>query len=174
MIEPGDWVIDATTGNGHDTIFLANLVGDSGKVLAFDVQEEAIRNASARLDAAGLSGRTEFLHRSHLEMERHAESESISVIMFNLGYLPGQNHEQSTTVDATLLALEISTRLIKPEGVISVICYPGHPAGMLEAKRIEDWVGSVTENGWRAAKYSLPGTRKPAPFLVILKKPEKF
>jgi len=39
-VEEGDTVVDATAGNGHDTLFLAQLVGDSGQVYAFDVQKK--------------------------------------------------------------------------------------------------------------------------------------
>ena len=38
VVEPGDFVIDATMGNGHDTAFLAELVGPSGEVFAFDIK----------------------------------------------------------------------------------------------------------------------------------------
>lgn len=37
----GDIVVDATMGNGHDTQFLAELVGENGHVYAFDIQESA-------------------------------------------------------------------------------------------------------------------------------------
>ena len=39
VVQPGDTVIDATMGNGHDTAMLAELVGESGHVIAFDVQD---------------------------------------------------------------------------------------------------------------------------------------
>ena len=50
-IRPGDTVIDATAGNGHDTVFLAEIVGSNGRVLAFDIQASAIEAARTRASA---------------------------------------------------------------------------------------------------------------------------
>ncbi len=167
LIQPGDLVIDATAGNGHDTVFLAEWVGISGKVLAFDIQAAAIQSTRSKILAAGFIERTDFFQQSHIEMSAHAAPESVAVIMFNLGYLPGENHELTTEAGETLSALEISTRLLRPGGVISVICYPGHTAGAAEAEMVENWAASITANGWRVAKYGAIGTRRPAPFLLL-------
>ena len=48
-VRPGDFCIDATAGNGHDTVFLCSLVGETGRVLAFDIQPPAVENTNARL-----------------------------------------------------------------------------------------------------------------------------
>ena len=39
----GDYAVDATLGNGHDTCFLAEIVGDSGKVFGFDIQKKRLK-----------------------------------------------------------------------------------------------------------------------------------
>ncbi|MGL4400218.1 MAG: class I SAM-dependent methyltransferase [Luteolibacter sp.] len=163
MIRPGDLVIDATAGNGHDTSFLAGCVGPAGKVLAFDVQKAALTSARERV---GDSDWVEFLHKSHVQMGDHATAGSVAVVMFNLGYLPGENHEITTESVETLSALEVATTLLKPGGVLSVICYPGHPAGAAEAVEVEVWISALAASGWRIAKYGAIGTRRPAPFLL--------
>jgi len=164
MIRPGDLVIDATAGNGHDTFFLAECVGPAGKVLAFDVQEAALASARERV---GSSDRVEFFHESHAGMGNHAAAGSAAVVMFNLGYLPGENHELTTESAETLRALEVAATLLKPGGVLSVICYPGHPAGAAEAVAVEAWITALTAGGWRVARYGAIGTRRPAPFLLL-------
>jgi predicted methyltransferase len=164
VIRPGDLVIDATAGNGHDTVFLADCVGPTGKVLAFDVQEAALTSARERV---GESGRVEFLHESHAQMGNHAAAGSAAVVMFNLGYLPGEDHELTTESAETLRALEVAASLLKPGGVLSVICYPGHPAGAAEAVEVEAWITALAASGWRIAKYGALGTRRPAPFLLL-------
>jgi predicted methyltransferase len=171
VILEGDVVIDATAGNGHDTVFLADAVGGKGWVLAFDVQEAALVSARERVETSGFSGRVEFFHESHARMSAHAELGSIAVVMFNLGYLPGEGHELTTEANETLVALEISTGLLKEGGVLSVICYPGHTAGAQEADAVEKWMLSLAAIGWRVARYGALGTRKPAPFLLIARKP---
>lgn len=170
MIRLGDLVMDATAGNGHDTVFLAECVGETGKVLAFDIQEAALVSAKSRVAAAGFSGRVEFFHESHAEMEARAGRESVAVVMFNLGYLPGENHELTTESAGTLIALNAATRLLKPGGVLSVVCYPGHLAGAAEAVTVENWFAARTAEGWRIAKYGAIGTRRPAPFLLFARK----
>lgn len=163
----GDLVIDATAGNGHDTLFLAECVGAEGKVIAFDVQEAALVSARARLMAAGYGGRVEFFHKPHSDMGAHAGEDTAAAIMFNLGYLPGETHEITTVAIETLAALEVAKRTVKPSGVLSVICYPGHASGADEAEAVEIWMTGLTVEGWRVAKYGAVGTRRPAPFLLI-------
>lgn len=167
VIKAGDLVIDATAGNGHDTVFLAECVGQTGRVIAFDVQEEAIRSAVLRVEAAHFTQRVEFLLKSHSRMMEHASPESVTAVMFNLGYLPGEDHETTTTSEETLTALDAAAHLLKPGGALSVICYPGHAAGALEAEAVEQWMTHHTKKGWRVAKYEMLGTQRPAPFLLL-------
>jgi ubiquinone/menaquinone biosynthesis C-methylase UbiE len=164
LIRAGDRVIDATAGNGHDTLFLAQCVGPKGRVLAFDVQEAALVSARSRVETMPW---VEFFHQSHTEMAAHVEDGSVAAVMFNLGYLPGENHELTTEADETLGALEIAVRLLKPGGLLSVVCYPGHPAGAREALAVEQWMGALAAMGWRVARYGALGTRRPAPFLLL-------
>ena len=171
MIRPGDLVIDATAGNGHDTVFLAECAGEAGRVLAFDVQEAALTSARQRVESAGFAKRVEFFHESHAEMGNHASTGSVAAIMFNLGYLPGEDHELTTEVDETLAALASAARLLRHGGVLSIVCYPGHPAGAIEATAVENWMNGLTPCGWRAARYGAVGTLRSAPFLLIGRKP---
>ena len=170
LIRSGDSVIDATAGNGYDTIFLAECVGSSGKVVAFDIQEAAIASAKSRIIAAGWIQRVDFFQQSHVQMVDHSAVESIALIMFNLGYLPGEDHAVTTESAETLRALRIAVGLLKPGGVISVICYPGHTSGAVEAAAVEIWATSLAVSGWRIAKYGAVGTRRPAPFLLLVSK----
>jgi len=170
-IREGEVVIDATAGNGHDTVFLAECVGESGKVLAFDVQEAAIRSARERVAKAGFAPRVEFHQKSHGRMAEHAEPESVAAVMFNLGYLPGHDHEFTTRCEETVLALTISVGLLIPDGVLSVVCYPGHAAGLEEASAVENWMAGRGGDGWRIARYGMLGTLRPAPFLFLAVKP---
>jgi predicted methyltransferase len=165
-IRQGDLVIDATAGNGHDTVFLAECVGASGRVLAFDIQEQAIRSARARVGEAGCADRVEFHQRSHIAMGEFAGAATVSAVMFNLGYLPGEDHERTTLADETLAALRMAADLLKPGGCLSVVCYPGHPAGAEEAAAVEKWTTGLTRQGWRLSKYAMFGTLRPAPFLL--------
>ncbi len=165
VIAEGDRVIDATVGNGHDTRFLAECVGASGSVQGYDVQQAALD--SAKLRVAELSGRVEFFLESHAGMAAHAEQGSVAAVMFNLGYLPGEDHHLTTETYETLKALEVAGTLLKVGGVLSVVCYPGHLAGAAEAVAVEAWMTARVALGWQVSKYGAVGTRRPAPFLLI-------
>lgn len=171
VIRPGDLVIDATAGNGHDTVFLAECVAEHGRVIAFDIQPEAIRSTAERLTSLALRDRVTLHQVCHTRMEEFADAGTASVIMFNLGYLPGQDHTLTTTAGETIRALEAATRMLAPGGILSILCYPGHPEGAREAERVENWITPLSESGWRIAKYAMIGTKKPAPFLVAGWKP---
>ena len=167
FIREGDLVIDATCGNGHDTLFLAECVGASGKVLAFDVQEIAIASTKALLERSGLANRVEFYQESHASISDRVQAGSTTVVMFNLGYLPGADKEQTTRADETLTALAAASISLKPGGILSVVCYPGHDAGADESAAVENEFAALARAGWRAAKYGMLGTLRPAPFLLL-------
>ncbi|MBC8127622.1 MAG: class I SAM-dependent methyltransferase [Gloeobacteraceae cyanobacterium ES-bin-144] len=169
-IHHGDVVIDATAGNGHDTVFLAECVGAGGRVLAFDVQAQAILSARQRAEAAGLAAVIDFHQINHARLAEYADQESVSAVMFNLGYLPGEDHELTTAMVDTLTALNAAASVLKPGGVISVICYPGHQAGEAEALAVKNWMTHLSAEGWRVAEYGLLGTLRPAPFLLVAAK----
>lgn len=162
-------MIDATAGNGHDTVFLADCVGAEGTVHAFDVQEAAVQATAARV--AGHAAAIHLHLESHAEMGQHAAPGTIAAILFNLGYLPGDDHARTTESAETLRALAAATALLKPGGVLSIVCYPGHPAGAAEAAAVETWLAGLTATAWRVAKYGALGTRRPAPFLLLAAKP---
>lgn len=170
VIRKGDTVIDATAGNGHDTVFLAECVGPSGKVLAFDVQAAAILASSKRVEEQGHQRVVHFHPCSHDRMGEFAAPSSISAIMFNLGYLPGEDHQITTRTSETLRALEAAELLLTKGGCLSIVCYPGHETGAEEALAVVNWLSDKTNHGWRVANYSMLGTLQPAPFLLMARK----
>jgi ubiquinone/menaquinone biosynthesis C-methylase UbiE len=166
-IAAGDVVVDATAGNGYDTLFLAEEVGEAGRVLAFDVQEQAVAAARERVEAAGLGGRVSFFVESHAELSQRTGAASVAAVMFNLGYLPGGDHARMTVPEETLRGLEGAAVVLRPGGVLSVVAYPGHPGGSGEAAAVEGWMARRAEEGWRVSRYGAVGTRRPAPFLLL-------
>jgi tRNA A58 N-methylase Trm61 len=171
ILREGDLAIDATAGNGHDTAFLAQCVGTSGRVIAFDIQAEAIRMAHTHVAGCGFADRVEFHQESHTRIGAHASPGTVAAVMFNLGYLPGGDHAIATDVSETLHAINQAVEVLKPGGLISIVCYPGHEAGINEAAAVEDKLASLTQEGWRVAAYKMHGTLRPAPILLLACKP---
>ena len=138
-IKPGDTVIDATMGNGHDTVKLAQWVGPEGLVHAFDIQPQALQNTQERLQEHGLFERCKLHLRGHQFMAE-AVTETVSAVIFNLGYLPGQDKLITTEVTTTLLAIEQSLVLLKESGVLLIVVYPGHEQGRIKQEVLYQWI----------------------------------
>jgi len=165
VLREGDLAIDATAGNGHDTVFLAKLVGETGKVIAFDVQEQAIVSTKERLATENLLERIKLVHGSHGLIAAHVKPGSVSAVMFNLGYLPGGDHAVITRTTETLQALEGALGVLKAGGILTIVCYPGHAGGDQESAAVVAW---AEEHG--AEVFRREDTVRPAPFLVLARK----
>ena len=142
IIRPGDLGIDATAGNGHDTLFLAQCVGPTGQVIAFDIQQAALDATRARLEAAGVADRCRLVLAGHERMDEHVPADwrgRVAAVMFNLGYLPGGDKAVVTRGETTVVALDAALGLIAPRGVISVITYRQHPGASDEKMAIGVW-----------------------------------
>ena len=141
-VQPGDAVIDATMGNGHDTLFLCRLVGESGRVYAFDVQKDAVENTRKRLKDAGVLDRAELFCLGHENMEKTAPG-PVSAVVFNLGWLPGGDHSVTTCWETTKTAVESALRLLAPLGVLVICAYPGHAEGDRERIALSEFLASL-------------------------------
>lgn len=96
QVQPGDICIDATMGNGNDTLLLSSLCGKDGHVFAFDIQEAALINTRKRLMEADAPQNYTLLLESHTNIEHYVDPGTASCITFNLGYLPGGDPLWST------------------------------------------------------------------------------
>ena len=172
VVEAGDLVVDGTAGNGHDTLFLAELVGLGGKVLAFDVQAAAIRSTRDRLETAGVESWVELYEESHGMLLDRVGRGTASAVMFNLGYLPGGDHGLVTKVGETCKAVVQALFALKSGGVMTVVCYTGHPGGEEEATSVVMGLEKIRDEGTAGdikLEVGVP-TKKEAPFLVVVRK----
>ena len=170
-ISPGDLVIDATAGNGHDTAFLAHHVGPFGKVIAFDIQPAAIEATRNHLEKRNLLSQVTLVQKSHTHLADYASPASVKAVVFNLGYLPGDKHGISTSETSTLLALTAAATTLQLGGILAAICYPGHPAGAAEAQSVTTFFHTLPHH--RTASYSLIATKTTSPILFIARNGRK-
>lgn len=148
-LEKGGFGIDATVGNGHDTLFLAGQVGTAGRVIGFDVQKDALDATRYRLDAEDVEADVRLVQDSHENMGSYLAQEGqerVDAVMFNLGYLPGSDHAIKTRPDSTISALESATQLIRPGGIITIVAYTGHEGGRRETEAVESWITELPED----------------------------
>ncbi|MDW0110306.1 tRNA (mnm(5)s(2)U34)-methyltransferase [Sporosarcina aquimarina] len=168
MISEGDIVVDATMGNGNDTFFLAQAVGSSGKVYAFDIQQQALDATKERLGK--LYSRTELILDSHARIKQYVP-DGISAAVFNLGFLPNQNdHAVITKPDTTVQALKAALQLLKPGGVITVAVYDGHPGGPEERDAVLEFVQQLNAKLFQVVRYEVVNQQNHPPFLLIIEK----
>lgn len=167
VVKAGDKAIDATCGNGHDTLFLAKLVGKQGKVFAIDLQETAVMNTQQLLSINQIDAQSyQLLCGCHGEVLEQIE-DKVSVIMFNLGYLPGANKQIITMPTTTIKALDSASLRIELGGLLSIMCYRGHPGGAQESEAVLAWARSLEPSTWslRLVEEITPDATKP--FLIM-------
>ena len=142
VVGKGDHVIDATAGNGNDTIFLAKQVGALGKVFSFDIQEAALHRTRERLLESNLLDRVRLINDGHQNMDLYVK-ENIRAVMFNLGYLPGGDHSIGTTAHTTIEAIKKSMELIAVHGVIALVIYYGGDSGFDEKENVLNFIRTI-------------------------------
>lgn len=159
VLADGARAIDATVGNGHDTLFLASRVGPGGRVIGFDVQPRAIDAAAARLGAAGVGKVVTLHHAGHEQMLTRIPAEwcgTVAAITFNLGYLPGGDKALITRAETTVAALDQGLDLLRPGGLISLLQYRGHAGAMSEVDAVDEWVEGASGH-CRITRCTSPG-----------------
>ena len=172
-LRPGDIAIDATAGNGHDTVFLADCVGPSGQVYSFDVQPEALRSTQQRIQEQGLADRVTLVNAGHETMDAclpSTEHGQVGAVAFNLGYLPGGDKSVTTITHTTLRALSVAVELIRPGGTVTAVLYPGHDGGAQETADVLDWANSLDTDRYKAVSYQLLNRPNDPPRLCAIER----
>ena len=166
----GACAVDATLGNGHDTQWLSQLVGENGRVYGFDVQAEAVERTQARLEQAGLAGRAQLILDGHQNMLSNVPEESADAIVFNLGWLPGAAHGVTTYTETTLAAVDAALHALKEDGVMTICVYPGHDEGAREREALLDWAKGLDEKQFDAMLKTYLNQSNDPPLLIAVKK----
>lgn len=168
-INEGDIVFDATAGNGYDTVFLAENVGEKGKVYSFDVQNVAIDKTKEKLLKHNFSDRVELILDGHENIDKYIKDE-ISVGMFNLGYLPSGDKSIITSGDNTIKALNKSLEILKKGGVISLVIYYGHAGGLDEKVMLGNYLEGLNSNTYHVLTITHTNRVNNAPIISFIYK----
>ena len=168
-VHEGDIAVDATAGNGHDTLFLAQLVGDEGFVYAFDVQKQAVDATLHRLLDNALEHRALVLKDGHENVAK-CVSKPVAGAIFNLGYLPGSDHEVITRPNTTIQALEGLLKLLKVGGIIVLVIYHGHEGGKEERDEVIRFVSELPQKYIHVLRYEFLNQKNNPPFVIALEK----
>ena len=168
-VEPGDTVVDATMGNGHDTQMLCETVGPEGRVWAFDVQAKAVEETRKRLREQGLDSRAELILSGHEHMAEYVKG-PVKAVMFNLGWLPGGDHEVTTRWETTRTAVESALDLLAPMGVLVICAYPGHAEGEREKQELTAFLGGLDNRRYNVLHQRFLNAGPGAPECFVIQK----
>ena len=168
FVKPGDIVIDATAGNGHDSHFLASLAlnDPEGRLIAFDVQKSAIENTKERLKDFPES-QIALYQQCHSNMLDVCAPNSVKLVAFNLGYLPGGDKSLTTHLATTLAAIQASLNLVVQGGLISITCYPGHDEGLVEEEAIVAFCQTLGPQQWSISSHKFLNRHRHPHLLLI-------
>lgn len=148
LISPGDWVIDIGANIGHYTNRLSELVGGTGRVIAFEPVPETFALLAANL---------RILSRTNVTLINAAVSDKTSIVgmsipVFDTGL---QNYYQahlSNSLDSSLQVLTLSLDSLNINNKIALIKIDaeGHEAGVLRGMQevlVRDKPTLIVETG---------------------------
>lgn len=187
-IREGKAVVDATCGNGHDTVALAKAVfpdyGDgiaasennqecptTPRLVAFDIQQRAIDATASLLTEAGFgsqlnAGSIRLIRDSHENMEDYVNEACL--IMFNLGYLPGGDKEITTCTETTMKAIQRASGLLIKGGLLSVTMYSGHREGAKEKAELLAFAKGLDSKMYHVAYVNMLNQPNCPPELLLI------
>lgn len=168
-VRPGSIAVDATCGNGHDTLFLSRLVGVDGRVYGFDVQDIALKNTRQRLKQENAPDNVTLFCRGHEEMES-VVAPGVAAVMFNLGYLPGGDHGMATRHETSVRAIGAAARLLAPGGLITLCIYSGGDTGFEERGAVIRFCRSLDQRNFRVLSHEFINQENHPPLLVCIEK----
>lgn len=168
-IQKGSIVLDATVGNGNDTLDLARLVTDSGKVYGFDIQSIAIENTKDLLTQNQVEDRVILIEDSHENIDKYI-FEPLDFALYNLGYLPKGDKEIKTKPSSTVTSIGKTLKLLKDNGILLVVSYIGHPGGLKEMKALENYLQGLDQKQFSVLKNEFINQVNSPPLLYIIEK----
>lgn len=167
-VKEGDICIDATAGRGHDTLHLARLVGESGHVTAFDIQQDAVDSTKKLLEENGMSERCDVLLKSHSEMDEVHEIGTVSLITFNFGWLPKGDHNVFTTATTSIPAIEKGLKLLKNGGIMTLIIYYGRETGFEEHDALLEFLPTLDSSQYTVIEMPFVNRKNCPPIPIVI------
>lgn len=167
LIPKGGLCIDATAGTGRDSLFLAQQVGSKGRVVSFDIQQDAIDQTKKRLEAAGCVEWVQLVLDSHVCMDRYV-TEPVDAIVFNFGYLPGGDHTIATAPESSLAAVEQGLVLLRTGGVMSLCVYSGKETGMEEYETLTQWAAGLSPKSYLVIRNDFYNRPNHPPVILLI------
>lgn len=168
-------MIDATCGRGKDTLALSAMTGPTGVVYAFDIQREAINQTMQTIEdnlPEQERPKIMYLNESHENFPASIAPSSISCIVYNLGWLPGENADKSilTKADTTISSIATGLSLLRPGGVMTVTTYVQQDGGEEEEQMVLDLTSQLDSKVYNVHLTQWINRKAPPSLIAIEKK----
>lgn len=159
-------LVDATAGNGFDTLFLCELSKDNF-VYSFDIQKIAVENTKKILTQNNCTNCRVILD-SHENFDNYIEEE-IDVCMFNLGYLPQSDKTIKTNYITSIKAISKVINKLSLCGRIFICAYKLHDNGF-ESNEILNYISKLDNNKYNVLKISLLNKSNMPPEIYVIER----
>jgi len=169
IIQEDSVVIDATIGNGYDTLFLREKLNEKGFLYGFDIQEKALQSTQERLIKNACYNRVKLIHDSHENFKKYVEV-PVDLILYNLGYLPKGDKSITTESTKTLKSVKEGMSLLKSGGVIIITVYPGHLPGALELEALSNYLQTINQKEFAVIKVDFFNYKNKPPVVFMIER----
>ena len=171
-IPTGGTFLDATCGNGHDTLFLCRKASPNGRVLALDIQPAAVEATNRLLAEHGLQGVGRAIVCDHRDLGHLVPPGTLDAAVFNFGWLPGADHAVHSAAESTLPALQAALDALKPGGVLAAVLYSGKVIGDEEKQAVLEFFRALSLTKYTVLVCEFANWASTAPLpCFVLKKP---
>jgi len=170
-VKTGATVVDATAGKGRDTLLLSKLVGEEGKVYAFDIQKEAIEETEKLLNQHGRKN-TVIIHDSHHKISDYITE--ADAVIFNFGFLPGGDHSIFSKPETSIKAIDEALSIIKCDGFVSLCIYYGGDTGYEEKDAILSYLKKLDQKKYTVMLQSFYNRKNCPPLFALIEKNQEL
>ena len=160
-------LVDATCGNGYDTLFLSSKISKKGKLYAFDIQKSAIESTKSKFKEKKIN--IDFINDGHENLDKYI-NEDINCIIYNLGYLPGSNKKVVTKKETTIKSLKIALELLANNGLIVLVIYSEHEGGRTEKNAVLEFSSNLDYKKYNVLHYNFINQKMNPPEVVVINK----
>ncbi|MBG9983106.1 class I SAM-dependent methyltransferase [Aerococcaceae bacterium DSM 111020] len=162
--------IDGTIGNGHDIHRIVSHDQFEGHVYGFDIQDAAMEATHLKLVDENPMNYT-LVQDTHANLHNYLKKdEPIHGAIFNLGYLPGGDHQITTQADQTLTAIQAILERLEKEGQIILVVYSGHPSGKEESAQLLQQLSLIPQETFQVLTYQFINQKNSPPYLIVIER----
>ena len=167
---PDGHYIDGTLGKGNDTHFILSQPDFSGQVTAFDIQAAALQFSEQKLASLPNRSQATLLQASHHLIDALVEAKPLHGAIYNLGYLPGGDHQITTAPATTLQSIQQVAQRLVVGGQIILVIYSGHPEGQIEKNALFEELSQWPQEQFQVLHYGFINQRNHPPQLLIIER----